>query len=133
MNYKYKIGDEIIIVSKLKYKLFLVNKIGKITSVFYGDFFPYDVDFDDKKLNDYFSFAEDEIRLSSEPLETEINTNLNQLWTPEQITKMYECLVGTYPLIKRFVDEMTIDGNHDLELLSNAQFWLAGFQSYKHD
>lgn len=54
----------------------------------------------------------------------------NSAWTDEQITKMYECLLGTYPLIKRFVDETFDLQFRDKKLISDARFWLKGFESF---
>lgn len=58
------------------------------------------------------------------------NSNINTYkWTEEQVNRMYDCLLNTYPLIKRFVDETFDLSFRDKELLSDAKFWLAGFEN----
>jgi hypothetical protein len=97
----------------------------------------YEEDFE-TIFNDILKMIKDEVEIIVEDLPNinSIPTAINSNWTDEQIAKMYECLLATYPLIKRFVDK-----THDLnilkvrnkELISDARFWLAGFQSFKHD
>lgn len=48
-------------------------------------------------------------------------------FTPKQISKMYDCLLNTAPLIRRFTNETFDLSFNDKELLSDANSWLLGF------
>lgn len=95
--YKYKIGDKItVIIDKKninkKHKERFCYQNGKITYIYYTSENPYDIDFDDKSLNGYYCFNEDEICLQGKEDE------INNLETGIDLTKLSKKEIEVYKI-----------------------------------
>lgn len=78
MKYKYKVGDEITVITKKEHKAQFFNQKGIIKHLYYtDDLNPYDIDFYNNSLNGKYSFGEDEICLQGEENRINIKTSKN--------------------------------------------------------